>query len=161
MVVEVFVGVLGVVDDEGAAETVGVLAAFVAVVPVCAWLVDLVWSASYNNMRDIKSKATHREVLSQRTSRKDAALSDTNWTIHVGSSVHEESMEVQTGRLISERVLDIDNDLVAFGSNDWGNGPLVVDTNHRACLLAIWVGVGPAYVEVICDGCAVSDRSEQ
>jgi hypothetical protein len=76
-------------------------------------------------------------------------------------SVHEQAMEVQTCRFISQGVLDIDDDLVAFGSYDGGYWPLVVDANDRPCLLAVGVCVGPAYVEVICNGCALSNESEK
>jgi len=40
-VVEVFVWGVRVVDYEGTAQAIGVLAPVVTVVPICAWLVDL------------------------------------------------------------------------------------------------------------------------
>jgi hypothetical protein len=114
-------------------------------------------SISPGDRREIEGEVTHCEVVRERASWKDTTLSDADGTVHVGSTVHEQAMEVQTGGLIPQGVLDINNNLIAFSSNDRWNGPLVVNSNHRACLLAIGVCVGPTYVEVICDGCAVSD----
>jgi hypothetical protein len=66
-------------------------------------------------------------------------------------------MKMQTCRLISKGVFDIDDNLVAFSSYDGRNWPLVVDAHNRPGLLTIGICVGPAYVEVICDSCALSD----
>ena len=70
-------------------------------------------------------------------------------------------MEVKTGRLIAQGVLNIDDDLVAFCCYNGRYRPFSVDANHGTCLLAIRIRVRPSYVEVVCDGSAASYTNQK
>ena len=65
-------------------------------------------------------------------------------------------MKVQTCGLIDQGILDIDNDLVAFGGYNGRDRPLSVDADYWAVVLAVRIGVGPCYVEVIGDSRCLS-----
>ena len=76
-------------------------------------------------------------------------------------TVHVQTMEMQRRRLISKRVLDIDNDLITFVGNDRWDGPLTIDAHHGAILLAIWVCVCPSDVKVIGDSGSLRNGSKE
>lgn len=78
-------------------------------------------------------------------------MSDGRGAVHVVRAVHVESMEMKTGGFIAKGVLDVDDDLVAFGRYDGRDGPLSVDANHRTVVLAVGVGMCPGYVKVVGD----------
>ena len=79
----------------------------------------------------------------------------------MGSAIHVEAVKMQRGRLISQRILDVDHKLIAnVGDNGW-DGPLPVDAHDRTCLLAIWIRVHPTDVEVVGDGRSVGDGGEE
>lgn len=68
---------------------------------------------------------------------------------------------MQCRRLIFERVLDIDYELVALGHPNGGDGPLSVDANDRTSLQPIRIRVNPRYFKVVCDGGTVGQGQEQ
>lgn len=84
-------------------------------------------------------------------------MCNSDWTIHVRSTVHVQAVEMQTCGLISQGVLDVDDDLVAFRDYYRRQRPLSVDANDWACLLAVGIRMDPSYVEIIRDGRAGSD----
>lgn len=72
-------------------------------------------------------------------------------TIHVSGAIHVEAMKVKRGRLITEIVDGVDNDLVAdVGFND-GERPLSVDADSWPLEHPIGVCCYPSYVEVVGD----------
>lgn len=100
---------------------------------------------------------TYCKIVREGAPGGDPALSNTNNTIHMRCAIHVQAMEMQARRLISQRVLNIDNDLVAFrGYNSW-KWPFSIDAHDRACVLAIRICVQPSYVEVVGDSCTLSD----
>jgi hypothetical protein len=158
-IVQVLVRIFRVMYDQRSAKSVGILASLVAVVPICAWLVDL--HASQLQMSFGRQKSTYREVVRKRAPRHDRALRDRNRAIHMRRSVLVQTMKMQRRALVAQRVLDIDNDTVSFRSDNGFNRPLAIDAHDRARLLAIRIRVRPCDVEVVCDSCAMSDGSEE
>lgn len=81
---------------------------------------------------------------------------DINRAVHVSGAVHVQSMKMETGAFVAQGVLDVDNDLITFGCNDRRDWPLSVDTDYRAIVLTVRVGVCPTYVEIVCDRSTLS-----
>jgi hypothetical protein len=79
----------------------------------------------------------------------------------VSRAIHVQSMKVETGALVAQGVLNVDNDLITFGRNDRRDWPLPVDTDDRAIVLTVRVGVCPTYVEVVCDRSTMSRRQKK
>jgi hypothetical protein len=94
------VGVLWVMHDERAAQAVRILTTLMAVVPVCAGLINLGVSACVTWI--FMLVLVYREVVSKRHSRENRALRHTNWSIHVCRAVHVQAVEMQTRALISK-----------------------------------------------------------
>lgn len=61
-------------------------------------------------------------------------------------------MEMQRGRLISQRVQHIDDDLVTDICCDGWDGPFPIDANRGPIKGAIWVCSNPTDFEVVCNG---------
>jgi len=72
-----------------------------------------------------------------------------------------QTMEMQRSALVAQGVLDIDDDLVTLGSDNWLNRPLAIDAHHWACLLSIWIRISPRDVEVVCDSRTMRERCEK
>lgn len=71
---------------------------------------------------------------------------------------------MQRSRLVTERVLDIDDDLVADVGGDLWDGPLSVDANGGTIKGTVWIGRDPANIEVVRDGggvCAGKEGCEE
>lgn len=91
----------------------------------------------------------------------DRTLRDLIRTVHVCRPIHVQAMKVQRRRLVSERVLDIDDELVALGDPDGWDGPLSVDANDGTGLHAIRVRIHPRYIKVVSNGGTVSQGHKQ
>ena len=76
-------------------------------------------------------------------------------------TIHIQAVEVQTRALITQRVFDVDDNLIAFGSDNRWNWPLAIDSDDRPIILAVRIGVCPRYVEVICDSRCTSCRNKK
>lgn len=81
--------------------------------------------------------------------------------IHLVGAVHVDAVEVQGGGLVTELVVDIDNDTVALGGPHDGQRPLPIDANGRPLEGAIWVRPDPGDVEVVSDGRCFTEGDEE
>jgi hypothetical protein len=158
LIVQILVRVFRIMHDQRATETIWILASLVAVVPVCSWLVDLL---THQSLLTIDFKLAYRKVVRKRAARKDTTLRNRNRPIHMRCPILVQAMEMQRRTLVTQRVLDVHDDSVTFGSDDGFNRPPAVYSHHRARLLSIWIRVRPGDVEVVCDGRAVCDRGEK
>ena len=79
-------------------------------------------------------------------------MRDLTRPVHIGCPIHEDAVEVQRGGLVTELVLDVDDDLVALSRPHDGQRPLPVDANGRPLEHAIGVGPDPGDVEIVGDG---------
>lgn len=60
-------------------------------------------------------------------------------------------MKVQTRALVTELIVDIDNDPVALCSDDCRKGPLAVNAHDGPRESAIWICEDPRHIEVVSD----------
>lgn len=149
-VVAVLEGRVWVVHDQRPAQTIGVLAVDVGVVPVSAGLVDLVFVCEYvAPWYGRRCAGTHLEVVGKPLAREDGTLRDMHRPVHMGGTLHEQAVKMQRGGLVAERVEDIDYQLVALVDVDGRNRPLAVDADDRAVGRTVRVGREPAYLEVV------------
>ena len=88
------------------------------------------------------------EVVGEGTPRQNRALDNTSRAVHMGGPVHEQTVEMQRGGLVTQAVLDIDNDPIAKVDVDSGNGPLAVDANDWSLERTVRVSLSPANVEI-------------
>lgn len=63
-------------------------------------------------------------------------------------AIHVETVEMQTGGLVTQLVIDIDNDPIPNSCGDVRYWPLPVNANGRA-REAIWLGCDPGDIEII------------
>lgn len=70
------------------------------------------------------------------------------------------AMEMQTGRLVAQRIVDIYENAVAFGDVQCWNWPLVVYTNDWSAEKTVWIGLYPGDVEVKNLVCCESRRDQ-
>src|ERR1700712_1318399 len=103
---------------------------------------------------------TYRKVVCESGSWWHSALRYTSRTIHVRSSVLEHTMEMEGCAHIPEAVVQIHNELVAFGYSNGRDGPLVIQANNRSLELAIWIGSNPSGIKVVCN-CSSIDYREK
>ncbi len=96
--------------------------------------------------------ATDGEVILERASRWNATLRNASSTIHVCRAILEHAMPMQARRLISQLIVDIDNQTVSHRTLDGGNRPAAIDSNDRPWKGARWIRGYPGNVEIICDG---------
>lgn len=104
--------------------------------------------------------STHREVIGEIFTRRNTTLGHPNGPIHLIGTIHVEAMEMKTCTLITQLILDIDDDSVSDGSCNGWQRPLPVDPHDRTHKSAIRVGVDPAYVEIIGHRCSIRDWDE-
>ena len=70
-------------------------------------------------------------------------------------TLHQQAVEMKTGGLVAELVVEMDDNLVVHIGVDGGNRPLAVDSNDRPLESTIWIRRGPSDVEVIGDSFGV------
>lgn len=70
-------------------------------------------------------------------------------------------MPVKADRVISELVVDIDDQAIALGDIDGRDWPLSIDTDGRPVEQTIRVGRDPGYVVVVDDRSRSSEAEEQ
>lgn len=95
---------------------------------------------------------TYCEVIRKRLPRGDWTLGDHYGSIHMIGTILVDAVEVQAGGLVPEGILYIDDNAIALGGYNGGDGPLPVDPYDRPCLETIWVGIDPGYIEIISYG---------
>lgn len=66
----------------------------------------------------------------------------------MSGTIHIEAMEMQSGGLVTQLVVNIDNDPVPNSGGDVRDWPLPIDANGRA-REAVWLGRDPGDIEVI------------
>lgn len=74
------------------------------------------------------------------------------------------AVKMQRSRLVTELVVDVDDDTIADVCLDMRNGPLVIDADDGTRERSVRIGSDPSDVEVVADGgCAgqAQRRSEQ
>jgi hypothetical protein len=128
---------IGIIDDQRATKAVWVLGSRVRVIPVSTRLIN-------------------REVVSEGAARCNLTLRDSGRAIHFIGAVHEDAMEMQTGRHVSQRILDVDNDTITLRSSNSRERPLPVNPNHWTHICAIRVRINPGQIEVVGDCCSVA-----
>ena len=102
----------------------------------------------------------HREIVSKRASGLDRTLGHTRNTVHVGSTILVETVEVQTRAFIAELVNYIDHNAVSHSRSDVRYRPLPVDSNYRSIEKAIRVSGDPCDVEIVCDSGCTGEPAE-
>lgn len=127
----VLVGLVGVMDNQGTAKTIDVLASVVTVDPVGTVLLD-------------------GDGVSEVGAWGDGALGDHGGTIELGIAGLEETVGVQTGGLVN-LVDNVDDKGVTQGHIDSGDGKLAVDTDDTTLVEAVRVGVDVGDVPVVGD----------
>lgn len=130
-------------DNQGSTETIDILALVMAVDPVGTVLL---------NGDGVGEVATWG----------DGALGDHGRAIHLGVAGLEETVRVQTGRLV-ELVDDVDDQGVVQGDIDGGDRELAVDTDNTTPIRheAIGVGVDVGQVPVVGDNGSLGDSRRQ
>lgn len=99
-----------ITDDQRSPEAVRVLSFVVRVIPVSAWLIDLVHQLVLSARL---VKLSHGEIIGKLGSRRNSTLRHLSWAIHLSGAVHEQAMEVEGCGLIAQLIVDIDNDSIA------------------------------------------------
>lgn len=82
------------------------------------------------------------------------------------SPILKEAMPVDTGGLISQRIMHLCNDAVTLGKIEHWRRPLTIDSNHRALKLTIGISGDPCDVPVVVEGSSrgcqdVDDKGRQ
>lgn len=101
------------------------------------------------------------EVVGEFRAGLNRALSNLGGTVHVVGPVHEEAVEVESGALVAELILDIDDELVANSGSHNRQWPLAVDANGWSLEQSIWVGSNPGDVEVVGHGRCFCDGEQE
>lgn len=91
------------------------------------------------------------ELVGESVSRRQGALGDAAWPVHVWAEDLVDAMEVQAGSLVAELVVDIDHDGVTDCGLDGWTGPFVVYPNDGSGE-TIRVRPYPRHVPVVSDG---------
>ena len=71
----------------------------------------------------------------------------------------EQTVPVETGRLIAELVVNVYNELIADSNMDLWNRPLTVDAHDRAVLLIIRISRYPGDIEIVGDGRSLGEQA--
>ena len=100
-----------VADDEGCSKTIWVLSLVVGMIPVTSGLRDLTCQLS----RGHGFGDTYGEVVGELGSSRDTTLRDLSWAVHFRGAVHEEAVEMESRGLVPQLIIDVDDDLIAFG----------------------------------------------
>lgn len=80
-------------------------------------------------------------------------LADLNGPVHVSGAILIHSMPVKASRLVSQLIVDIYYQPVAFGHTNSRKRPLAVDANDRAHKGAVWICKNPGDIEVVGNCC--------
>lgn len=80
----------------------------------------------------------------------DRALGDRSAAVHDTGTILVEAMPVDTSGLVTESIVNVDNDSVSNFHINLGAGPLIVDTDHRS-LESVGGGIDPGDVPVKID----------
>lgn len=82
--------------------------------------------------------------------------------IHFRCTIHEQAMEMKSGGLISQLIVDIDDDLIADSRRHYWQRPLIVDADGWSLEGAIRVCSDPGDVEIVgaCCRCCFRDKRE-
>ena len=107
------------------------------------------------------STKAHLEVVSDRLSWRYAALSRSNWAIHMSRTVHVQAMKMQAGGLVPELVQNVDNNLIANSRRDVRYRPFAVYANDWTWKRTIRIRGHPGDIEVVCDCRSPYGRAEQ
>ena len=107
----IFVREIRIVDDEGCSETIGVLSFVVGMIPISTSLIDLRMS----NWVHCHSNETYCEIVGKLRPRGDSTLRDLSWSIHLCGAILKKTMEVEGGTLITQLIVDIDDNLITLG----------------------------------------------
>lgn len=75
--------------------------------------------------------------------------------------MHKQAMKVQRGRLITELIVHIDDDVVTNVGIYLRDRPLPIDANRGPLECTIWICGDPCDIEIICDGGGRSSRHER
>lgn len=105
-------------------------------------------------------RKSYGEIVSKRAPWRYTTLCSTNYTIHMGGAIHEQTMKMNRGRLISEIVVQIDNHSIADRSLDTWNGPLSIDTDDWSFEEAVRICPHPFGGEVIDTSFCFCNREE-
>lgn len=87
-----------IADNERPSEPIRILSSHMGVVPVCAGLIDLLISAGYV---DIDKSGTHREVIRELFTGRNATLGHSDYSIHMSCAIHVETMKMKTCGLVA------------------------------------------------------------
>ncbi|ANB12410.1 hypothetical protein AWJ20_663 [Sugiyamaella lignohabitans] len=142
---DIFIIVKGeslIMNNKSLTVTIGILRIDVRVVPVSTVLI-------------------HSEVISDVSTRSNRTLSDHDRTVHLSTSVLEDTVEMDRGITIRQSIVHIHDNtvtLVNFNDRQW---PLAIDTNHLTFMKTIGVGIDPCNVEIIGADCCANRRNKQ
>lgn len=155
LIVLVFVRRVRVRNDQGPSKSVWILSRIMGVVPVGPRLIDLM--TVRRGLQEMV-EAAYLEFVNERSSDGDRALGNANRSIHMGSAIMIQTVEMQTRRLVAQVVLDVDDKLIPNSRSDLGYRPLPVDADSWA-REAIRLSGHPSNVEVISH--SLSERGRQ
>jgi hypothetical protein len=67
----------------------------------------------------------------------------------MSGTIHVQAVEMKTGRLVSQLVVNLNDNVVAdIGSDNWKR-PLAIDANCWSNKSTVWIGINPGDVEVV------------
>jgi hypothetical protein len=88
-------------------------------------------------------------------------LRDPDGTIHMGGTILEKPMEMNTGALVPKLIDHIDDDPVSNGGRYVRERPLVVNADDRTWKRIVGVGGDPGNAPVVCNGRGVRREAEE
>lgn len=102
---------------------------------------------------------TYQKGIRDARAWRNGALRDTTWPVHVIGIDLVDAMEMQTGGLIAEFIVQVDNNDVAHSGLDLWTGPGSVDANDGS-RKAIRARCDPGDIPIVCDRARAHERSE-
>lgn len=93
------------------------------------------------------------EAVCEARTWRDGTLMHLASSIHTVGSLLHQTVEMETGGLVPQFIVDVDDDMIPDIGFESGTWPLAVDAYDRPHLGAIRVGINPCDVPVIGDGC--------
>lgn len=161
-IVETLMGVFRVVDYQWPAEAIWVLPSNMGMVPISTRLVDLILPTPIS-IRDftLQGLYTDHKIIFDALPRANGTLRDPGGPIHIARPVLEKPVEMQARVLVSQSVVHVDHEPVAFVDFNYRYRPTPVDPNYLPAETPVRVRGRPCYVEVVSHCCRENCAGEQ
>lgn len=101
------------------------------------------------------------EIICKTGPWRDGTLADACNAIHMGCTIHEETVEMKRSGLVAQIVLHIHNHSVAHSGLDPRKWPLAVDTDRWPVELSIGICDDPANSEVVYTSSCICRRTQK